>query len=84
MMVMWQYMEKLYHQKMKLIEKMNLSDFQNYLRSTYNTIWGRYPISLLLAIIEQSKNIISANILPKCFIQYVKYDQSNQTKQVEQ
>jgi predicted class III extradiol MEMO1 family dioxygenase len=35
---------------MELIEKMNLPDFHAYLRSTDNTICGRYPISLLLAV----------------------------------
>jgi predicted class III extradiol MEMO1 family dioxygenase len=35
---------------MELIEKMNLTDFHAYLRSTDNTICGRYPISVLLAV----------------------------------
>jgi predicted class III extradiol MEMO1 family dioxygenase len=35
---------------MELIEKMSLPDFHAYLRSTDNTICGRYPISLLLAV----------------------------------
>jgi predicted class III extradiol MEMO1 family dioxygenase len=46
----WQYIEKLDHKGMELIEKMNLADFHSYLRSTDNTICGRYPISLLLAV----------------------------------
>jgi len=46
----WQHIEKLDHQGMELIEKMNLADFHSYLRSTDNTICGRYPISLLLAV----------------------------------
>jgi AmmeMemoRadiSam system protein B len=46
----WQHIEKLDHQGMELIEKMNLADFNVYLRSTDNTICGRYPISLLLAV----------------------------------
>jgi predicted class III extradiol MEMO1 family dioxygenase len=35
---------------MELIETLNLNDFNAYLRSTDNTICGRYPISLLLAV----------------------------------
>ena len=35
---------------MELIEKLNLTDFHAYLRATDNTICGRYPISLLLAV----------------------------------
>jgi len=35
---------------MELIETLNLNDFHAYLRSTDNTICGRYPISLLLAV----------------------------------
>lgn len=46
----WQHIEKLDHQGMELIEKMNLQEFHSYLRSTDNTICGRYPISLLLAV----------------------------------
>jgi len=46
----WQHIEKLDHQGMDLIEKLNLQDFHKYLRSTDNTICGRYPISLLLAV----------------------------------
>ena len=40
---------------MELIEKMNLADFHKYLRATDNTICGRYPISLLLAV---SRNLL--------------------------
>lgn len=46
----WQHIEKLDHQGMDLIETMNLQEFQKYLRATDNTICGRYPISLLLAV----------------------------------
>ncbi len=46
----WQHIEKLDHKGMELIEKMNLADFHSYLRSTDNTICGRYPISLLLSV----------------------------------
>lgn len=35
---------------MDLIEKLNLAEFHKYLRATDNTICGRYPISLLLAV----------------------------------
>lgn len=35
---------------MELIEKLSLPEFHSYLRSTDNTICGRYPISLLLAV----------------------------------
>ena len=51
----WQHIEKLDHQGMELIEKMNLADFHKYLRATDNTICGRYPISLLLAV---SRNLL--------------------------
>lgn len=46
----WQHIEKLDHQGMNLIEKMSLPEFHSYLRATDNTICGRYPISLLLAV----------------------------------
>ena len=54
----WQYIEKLDHRGMELIEKMNLVDFHTYLRSTDNTICGRYPISLLLAVSFQSNLLV--------------------------
>jgi AmmeMemoRadiSam system protein B len=50
----WQHIEKLDHQGMELIEKMNLAEFHKYLRATDNTICGRYPISLLLAVCFES------------------------------
>jgi len=76
----WQYIQKLDHQGMELIEKMNLTDFHGYLRSTDNTICGRYPISVLLSTLEQAKKVMSATELPKFFMQFVKYAQSNQVK----
>ncbi|CAF1097616.1 unnamed protein product [Adineta steineri] len=76
----WQFIEKLDHKGMELIEKMSLPDFHNYLRSTDNTICGRYPISLLLATIDQAKKVIPPNQLPKFHMQFVKYAQSSQVK----
>jgi len=65
---------------MELIEKMNLNDFHAYLRSTDNTICGRYPISLLLATMEQAKKVVPSNELPKFYMQFVKYAQSSRVK----
>ncbi|CAF1492000.1 unnamed protein product, partial [Adineta ricciae] len=76
----WQHIEKLDHQGMELIEKMNLADFHKYLRATDNTICGRYPISLLLATMEQAKRVVSANQVPKFHMQFVKYAQSSRVK----
>jgi len=76
----WQHIEKLDHKGMDLIEKMNLTDFHAYLRSTDNTICGRYPISLLLATIEQANKVVPSSQLPKFYMQFVKYAQSSQVK----
>ncbi|CAF4320094.1 unnamed protein product [Rotaria sp. Silwood2] len=76
----WQYIEKLDHKGMELIEKLNLPDFHTYLRSTDNTICGRYPISLLLATIEQSKKVVPSSQFPKFSMQFVKYAQSSHVK----
>jgi len=56
---------------MSLIEAQNLEGFTGYLNETENTICGRHPIQLLLAIIELAKAQHS-NIETK----FVKYAQS--------
>ena len=47
--------ERLDRQGMQLIEAQNFGEFTRYLDSTGNTICGRHPIQLLLAIIELVK-----------------------------
>lgn len=47
--------ERLDRQGMDLIEAQNFTDFTRYLDETNNTICGRHPIQLLLAIIELAK-----------------------------
>ena len=46
--------EQLDKQGMQLIEMQTLAGFQQYLKETGNTICGRNPIQLLLAIIEEA------------------------------
>ena len=58
---------------MDLIEQQTLADFQKYLKDTKNTICGANPIQMLLAIIEAGNK---ANYKTK----FLKYDQSNQVK----
>ncbi len=64
----WQHIQKLDQTGMELIEKLNLTDFHGYLRSTNNTICGRYPISLLLAVSRFKKCISSYIILFSLYI----------------
>jgi AmmeMemoRadiSam system protein B len=58
---------------MQLIETQSLASFQKYLDETKNTICGRNPIQLLLAIIELAKK-------ENYKTEFVKYDQSSQVK----
>jgi predicted class III extradiol MEMO1 family dioxygenase len=53
---------------MDLIEAHDLEGFQKYLKETRNTICGRNPIQLLLAIIQLASS--SKNLSTK----FVKYD----------
>ena len=46
--------EKLDREGMALIESQNLEGFKAYLKDTKNTICGRNPITLLLALIEEA------------------------------
>ena len=66
--------EKLDRQGMELIEAQDYDGFKAYLKETENTICGRNPIQLLLAIIQLASK--SHTIGTK----FVKYDQSNAVK----
>jgi AmmeMemoRadiSam system protein B len=58
---------------MLIIENHDLRDFQRYLEETRNTICGRSPIQLLLAIILESGRL-------KYKTDFVKYSQSGEVK----
>ena len=60
--------EKLDKQAIDIIESQNLEAFQQYLSETKNTICGRNPIQLLLAIIELAVKSL------KIETKFVKYD----------
>ena len=65
--------EQLDREAMQIIENHSLEGFQKYLKDTKNTICGRNPIQLLLAIIELAdKNNLKT--------EFVKYDQSSQVR----
>jgi MEMO1 family protein len=57
---------------MSKIESHSRTDFEDYLTETKNTICGRRPISLLMAVIELSQ-AKGAKLETK----FVKYDQSS-------
>lgn len=63
---------------MEKIESQNAENFANYLAEYKNTICGRRPISIFLAIIEEYLALKdkSDNSLLKSEIKFVKYDQS--------
>lgn len=54
---------------MAIIESQDLAAFQKYLSETKNTICGRNPIQLLLALIEAAKASDSDLVT-----EFVKYD----------
>ena len=70
-----EYIEKLDHAGMQHIENNDYTGFTKYLRETENTICGREPIRLLLQTIKSSQN-------KGPDIKFVKYDQSNQVKKM--
>ena len=47
--------ERLDRQGMDLIESHSLANFTQYLDSTKNTVCGRHPIQLLLALVERAQ-----------------------------
>lgn len=52
----WKGIEKLDQKGIKAIETLNPIEFNNYLKSTKNTICGRHPISVILNSINIIKN----------------------------
>lgn len=64
-----EFISKMDHQGMELIEKHDLKGFFNYLEKTENTICGRNPIIVLLSTILHSKLKLATN--------FVQYDQSS-------
>jgi len=54
---------------MDLIEGQNLAPFEAYLKETRNTICGREPIKLLLAIMEEAQKATSDEYQTK-FVNY--------------
>lgn len=68
----WQSIEAMDREGMRLIESHNSAGFRNYLKETSNTICGRHPISLLLNVINKSRLNLRT--------EFVKYDQSEHVK----
>lgn len=71
----WEYISKLDHEGMTIIEKQNLTDFEQYLNSTGNNICGSSSIKVLLSTISHSNRKIATK--------FVKYDQSSQVDSEE-
>ena len=67
--------EKLDREGMAQIESQCLAKFQSYLDRTKNTICGRNPISILMALIE-----MTASDERTYKTEFVKYDQSSSVK----
>jgi len=59
---------------MRLIEAQDLPGWQEYLRTTQNTICGRYPISLLLHTLHAARPQLSTGVT------FVRYAQSSQCR----
>lgn len=65
-----QYIKELDHQGMEAVESESVSGFREYLHATKNTICGRNPILVLLAIHQHSKTSFQTK--------FIHYDQSSQ------
>eukprot|EP00127_Corallochytrium_limacisporum_P006320 Clim_evm31s225 gene=Clim_evmTU31s225 len=63
--------ENMDREGMRLIESKDLDSFKQYLEDSQNTICGRHPIAVLLAIVEAAK------AKEHCDIKFLKYAQSN-------
>jgi len=69
-----EYISRLDHQGMALIEEQSPAAFSDYLKKTHNTICGRHPIGVLLHMIQHLKQGPSA---PKMSLRFLQYAQSN-------
>lgn len=67
----WQSIKKLDHIGMGLIESIDHKGFHTYLKQFQNTICGRHPISILLAILVELKSHFSSTL------NFLQYAQSN-------
>mmetsp|Transcript_10726 Transcript_10726/g.17565 ORF Transcript_10726/g.17565 Transcript_10726/m.17565 type:complete len:302 (-) Transcript_10726:149-1054(-) len=68
----FQSIEKLDHEGMRLIENKDVSGFKSYLKDTKNTICGRHPISVFMNAIEHS---------PLAYkVKFTKYAQSSKCR----
>jgi AmmeMemoRadiSam system protein B len=71
----YESIEELDHRGIDTLEALSLTDFQNYLSKTRNTICGRHPIAVLMASLETiGQKTEFSNQKLKC----IKYDQSSQ------
>ena len=70
----WEGIQRLDMNGVQLIEKKDAKGFSNYLAKTQNTVCGKNPIKLLLALMSDFdvKNVFT--------LQKLKYDQSEQVK----
>eukprot|EP00347_Sterkiella_histriomuscorum_P017528 403348996 len=71
--------EKLDHEGMSLIQNHDFNGFKQYLKTLKNTICGRYPIQVLLAVI----NKVEQTQQYKCSTKFVKYAQSSEIQMDE-
>jgi len=65
-----EYISRLDHEGMSLIEQQSPSAFSDYLRKTHNTICGRHPIGVLLHCLSHLKQGPSPPTLSLRFLQY--------------
>lgn len=71
-LAIWEYIDRLDHEGMGCIEEMDPRKFSQYLARTENTICGRYPISVLLHMLTNSRT-------PRT-IQFLAYKQSSKVQ----
>lgn len=72
-MPIYKSIEKLDHDGMSIIEKLNPPEFTKYLQKYQNTICGRHPISILLQAVQA---LVASNY--RMSFKFLKYAQSNQ------
>jgi len=70
----WQSIEQLDHMGMDLIESMNHVAFNDYLKQYHNTICGRHPIGILLAMLTTLRQNGNGHLFA---VKFVKYAQSS-------
>ena len=74
----YEYIEEMDRQGIRLIEELNSVPFSNYLRETENTICGRYPILVMLKTMEMARQYKSF----KFNTRLLKYRQSSRIQTI--